>query len=264
MAESRNSRIRLAAGVMSGIILCASWCLAPGVRVGMGGGCKTDAFMFWDQLDLQVFYCFNGCLMSPGLWRDIVAVANSRLFDLVPAVLMFLIYTLFVFSVDNEQRRKRIVLGVFMLIYMFVSVQSTSRLLFKFSRMSPTKTQDVSPSIRISKLYDWKLKDASKDSFPGDHATVLLIFAGFLCFYGRKKRYIIPVVATAIIFSLPRVFSGGHWFSDIIVGSVSTALVFLSIAFYTPLTDKCVTILERPVNGICDCLARFIPVLRVD
>ncbi|MDP6046036.1 MAG: phosphatase PAP2 family protein, partial [Phycisphaerae bacterium] len=208
--------------------------------------------------------CVNGSLMAPGLWRDILAVVNSRLFDLVPAVLMVVIYSFFVFSGAKQEMRKRIALGLFMSIYMFVSVQTMSNLVFRFERTSPTKTKSVSPSIRISKLYNWELKDSSKHSFPGDHATVLLIFNGFVGFYGRKKRYIIPALATATIFSLPRIISGAHWLSDIMVGSFSTALVFLPIALYTPLTNKCVARLERPVNNMCDFLARFIPALRTD
>ncbi|MDP6633850.1 MAG: phosphatase PAP2 family protein [Phycisphaerae bacterium] len=264
MEKGKNRKTKLAIGVISGILLYCSWCLTPGVRIGTGTDYQAAAGIFWDQLDLDVFYCFNGLLMEPGLWRDILAVANNRLFDLVPAVLMILIYSFFVFSGDRKERRKRIVLGAFMSIYMFVSVQAMSLLVFRFHRSSPTKAQGVSQSIRISKLYDWKIKDASRVSFPGDHATVLMIFTGFMSFYGRKKRYIIPALAITIVFSLPRLFSGAHWLSDIMVGSASTALIFLPIAFYTPLADKCGAVLAPPVNKICDFLARFIPALRTD
>ncbi|MBT3202228.1 MAG: phosphatase PAP2 family protein, partial [Phycisphaerales bacterium] len=218
----------------------------------------------WDKLDLNVFYCLNGSLMQPGPWRDTLAVANNRLFDLVPAVLMVTIYSFFIFAGTKEEMRKRITLGVFLSIYMMASTQIMSQGVFMFDRRSPTHAKSVSPSIRISKLYSWKLKDASKNSFPGDHASVLLIITGFICFYTRKKRYAIPAVITAIIFALPRVFSGGHWASDILIGSGSTALIFLPIAFYTPFTDKCLAKLENPVNKSCDFLAKFIPALKSD
>ncbi len=261
MEEGKNGKIKLAIGVIAGILLYVSWLLLPGVRIGMSTDYQTATSIFWDHLDLDVFYCLNGSLSAPGLWRDALAVANTRLFDLIPAIIMIVIYSFFVFGCDKKEMRRRIVLGAFMSIYMLVSVQAMAKLVFTFDRRSPTRTQSVTPPVRMSQLYDWKLKDRSKNSFPGDHASVLLIFTGFICFYGRKKRYIIPAVAAAIIFSLPRMFSGAHWFSDIAVGSASTALIFLPIAFYTPLTDKCVAVLDRPINKICDFLAKFIPAL---
>ncbi|MCP4377044.1 MAG: phosphatase PAP2 family protein [bacterium] len=261
MVERKYSKIKLAIGVISGIALYAGWRLAPGVRIGMPGDYQTAASMFWDHLDLNIFYWFNGTLMQPGTWRDVLAVANNRAFDLVSAFLMILIYSFYIFSGTKEEMRKRIALGVFLSIYMIASTQLMSNAIFRFNRTSPTRTGQVSPSIRISKLYSWKLKDASKNSFPGDHATVLMIIGGFICFHGRKKRYIIPAVITAIIFSMPRMFSGAHWFSDVVVGGGSTALIFLSIAFYTPFTDKCVAKLQPHVNRVCDFLAKFIPVL---
>jgi len=264
MKQATNSRVKLAIGVTSGILLYVSWLFIPGIRVGMADEYHAAAGIFWDQLDLGVFYCLNGSLMAPGLWRDVMAVANNRSFDLIPALLMFVIYSFFVYSGTKQEMRKRIVLGAFMSIYMLVSVQAMSKLVFRFDRRSPTKTQSVSPAIKISEFYDWKLKDASSSSFPGDHATVLMIFTGFVCFYGRKRRYIIPTIAMAIVFSLPRLFSGGHWFSDVIVGSGTTALIFLPLAFYTPLTDMCIAVLDRPVNAICDILGKFIPILRTD
>ena len=264
MVDSKNSRIKLAIGIILGVFLYGSWRLAPGVRVGMEPDYQTAAHVFWDKLDLNVFYCLNGSLMQAGPWRDALAVANNRLFDLVPAAVMVTIYSFFIFAGTKEAMRKRIALGVFLSIYMVASTQIMSQTVFNFDRRSPTNTKNVSPAIRISKLYAWKLKDASKNSFPGDHASTLLIITGFICFYTRKKRYAIPALITATIFALPRVFSGGHWISDIIVGSGSTALIFLPIAFYTSLTDKCLARLERPVNKSCDFLARFIPALKCD
>jgi membrane-associated phospholipid phosphatase len=262
MHEGKSSKTKLAIGIISGIVLYASWRLVPGGRIGMPGDYQTAARIFWDHLDLSIFYWFNGSLMQAGLWRDVLAVANNRTFDLVSAVLMVLIYSFFIFSGTKEEMRKRITLGVFLSIYMVASTQLMSNGIFRFNRTSPTKTSNVSPAIRISNFYAWELKDASKNSFPGDHATILLIIAGFICFHGRKKRYIIPAVITAIVFSLPRMFSGGHWCSDVIVGGGSTALIFLPIAFYTPLTSKCVSRLEPHVNKSCDFLAKFIPILK--
>lgn len=43
---------------------------------------------------------------------------------------------------------------------------------------------------RVSELLHIPTKDASKDSFPGDHGMMLLIFAGFMLrYFGKSLRH---------------------------------------------------------------------------
>ncbi len=46
---------------------------------------------------------------------------------------------------------------------------------------------------RVSELLHIPTKDASKDSFPGDHGMMLLIFAGFMLRYFGKKAFAIAL-----------------------------------------------------------------------
>jgi len=47
-----------------------------------------------------------------------------------------------------------------------------------------------------------------------------------------------------LVFSLPRIMSGAHWFTDVAVGSISIVLVVLSWVLLTPLSDKVIAWLE--------------------
>ena len=52
-----------------------------------------------------------------------------------------------------------------------------------------------------------------------------------------------------VVFFLPRVMAGAHWFTDIAVGSLSVVLVGLSWWLLTPASDKLVNWLNRSLPG---------------
>lgn len=97
---------------------------------------------------------------------------------------------------------------------------------------------------RISKMLAFKAKDYSGDSFPGDHGLMLMIYAGFMLRYFGRKAFAFSCVIL-IIFMLPRIMAGAHWFTDIAVGSLSIALVGLSWVLLTPMSDKCIDFLSK-------------------
>ncbi len=66
-----------------------------------------------------------------------------------------------------------------------VIINQLAQHLMPVKRASPSLSF---PNInRVSELLHIPTKDASKDSFPGDHGMMLLIFAGFMLRYFGKK-----------------------------------------------------------------------------
>lgn len=77
---------------------------------------------------------------------------------------------------------------------------------------------------------------------------MLLIFTGFMLRYFGKKAFLIAVLIF-LIFSLPRIMIGAHWFTDVFVGSLSIALLGLPWVLLTPLSDGLINLLNRYIPG---------------
>jgi membrane-associated phospholipid phosphatase len=83
----------------------------------------------------------------------------------------------------------------------------------------------IEESLRLKDIIPYKLKDASRNSFPADHALFLFLMYQ----YARKRldptirKVILSVV---VIFTLPRLISGGHWLTDAFFGGWVPAALF--------------------------------------
>jgi membrane-associated phospholipid phosphatase len=114
--------------------------------------------------------------------------------------------------------------------------------------------QHASPTLffehvhRVSELTGIPAKDASSNSFPGDHGMMLMIFACFMWRYFGFRAFLMGLLIV-VVFGLPRVMAGAHWFTDIAVGSLSVVLVGLSWWLLTPASDKLVNWLYRSLPG---------------
>lgn len=187
---------------------------------------------FWGPIDSDVFYFFNNLLPQSDLFAKFVAITNNRAFDLIALLAMGALFLTHFIKQDTETRRRLFCMGLVMLITA-VLVNQLGRVL-PVSRPSPTLTFEGIN--RVSELTGIPTKDGSSDSFPGDHGLMLFIFAAFMLRYVSNKAFSIAVVI-AIIFSLPRIMSGSHWFTDIYVGALSLACVTLSWILITPISD---------------------------
>ena len=101
---------------------------------------------------------------------------------------------------------------------------------------------------RVGELTGINTKDSSRDSFPGDHGMMLIIFAVFMLRYFTVRSFIIAL-GIFVIFILPRIMIGAHWFSDIAVGSLSVVLVGLSWWLLTPASDALLNLLDKHLPG---------------
>ncbi|MEZ2577677.1 phosphatase PAP2 family protein [Buttiauxella ferragutiae] len=210
-----------------GLALFFSWYLPPGHG-------------YWFVIDSNIFHFFNQALVKNHTFLLLVAVTNNRVFDGISLLAMGSLFFSFWRKESATGRRRMFIMGIVML---FCAV-----IINQLGHLIPES--HVSPSLyftdiyRVSELLHFPTKDASKDSFPGDHGLMLLIFTGFMLRYFGKKAFGIAVIIF-LIFMMPRMMIGAHWFTDIFVGSLSIALVCLPWVLLTPISDGLISLLDR-------------------
>ncbi|MBH2538426.1 phosphatase PAP2 family protein [Serratia marcescens] len=198
----------------------------------------------WFTLDSAIFFFFNRHLATDPAFLHLVAITNNRAFDAISLLAMGLLYLYFYLKQDAAGRRRLVITGVVMLLTAVVLNQLGHLLPVKHP--SPTLTFDNIN--RVSELTGIPTKDASGDSFPGDHGMMLIIFSCFMLRYFGRGAFAITLLIT-LVFSLPRVMIGAHWFTDIAVGSLSVVLVGASWVLMTPCSDWIVDRLNRLLPG---------------
>jgi membrane-associated phospholipid phosphatase len=120
-------------------------------------------------------------------------------------------------------------------------------LIFSDGRLSPSLV--LEPVYKLTELVPWiTAKDASSRSFPGDHATVLLLFSVFMhVFCGKSYKLLYLLV---VIFTLPRLVSGAHWLTDVLIGGGATVLIVASIALILDLPKRFSSAVSRYIQPI--------------
>ncbi|WP_288446923.1 phosphatase PAP2 family protein [uncultured Serratia sp.] len=198
----------------------------------------------WFTLDSAILFFFNRHLATDPAFLHLVAITNNRAFDVISLLAMGLLYLYFYLKQDAAGRRRLVITGVVMLLTAVVLNQLGHLLPVKHP--SPTLTFDNIN--RVSALTGIPTKDASGDSFPGDHGMMLIIFSCFMLRYFGRGAFAVALLIT-LIFSLPRVMIGAHWFTDIAVGSLSVVLVGASWVLMTPCSDWIIERLNRLLPG---------------
>ena len=195
---------------------------------------------FWFDIDKAIFYYFNNKIgMSDG-WVTAVAIANNRAFDGVALLAMGAVYYSYYRGASKEQKRQLLIIGLMMLLTA-IGLNQLGRAI-PVERPSPTLTfENV---FRLTELTTFKTKDASGDSFPGDHGLMLMIFTAFVWRFLSWKAGLWGCVFV-VVFSAPRVMGGAHWWSDIYVGAFSVACFGMAWLMHTGVFDTVLAWLDR-------------------
>jgi membrane-associated phospholipid phosphatase len=124
----------------------------------------------------------------------------------------------------------------------------------------------IPDAIKLSEIFPtledkWQLKDRSSQSFPGDHASVLLIWAMFMTVFSRSVGQRVIIWALAFLFMMPRLVAGAHWGQDDYIGGVMIALLALGWSCYTPFVAVVTGWLLRATAPLFNLFGRF-PLLR--
>lgn len=201
----------------------------------------------WETLDVAIFKFLNGTLEGSRSLQTFWALLNHKKADLVEDAVFLAFFIIAIISAPRSERLRRAAQFIFTILVAGSIIYFVNRIFLRehilIPRMSPSLV--VTPCIRVSQELPWLLvKDETLASFPGDHATTLLLFATFYTFFAgwRLGKYACLYAAFRM---LPRLFLGAHWLSDIIVGSGSLVLFFVALTLCTPFHHWIIAGIER-------------------
>jgi Kdo2-lipid A phosphotransferase len=201
----------------------------------------------WKVFDIPFFETLNNTLRDRPNWQVFWALANHRLADWVEDVFILGFFTIYILRSPKERRLRCIAELIFTALIILVTILFINRGLFKdlltIPRESPTR--DFPFSIHLSEEISWlSIKDDSSRSFPADHATTAILFASLYWFFAGK-RYGLFACLYAAFLCMPRLITGAHWLSDIVVGSGSIVLFILGWTLCTPLHNWVLDLIEK-------------------
>ncbi|HCQ7754030.1 phosphatase PAP2 family protein [Citrobacter sp. 50677481] len=199
----------------------------------------------WSTADSSIFHFFNQRLVESRAFLWLVALTNNRAFDGCSLLAMGCLMLSFWLKETPAGRRRIVMTGLVMLLTAVV-LNQLGQALLPVKRASPTLSFEH--IYRVSELLHIPTKDASRDSFPGDHGMMLLIFAAFMLRYFGKTAGTIGLLI-ALVFAFPRVMIGAHWLTDIVVGSLTVVLIGLPWCLMTPLSDRLIGLFDHYLPG---------------
>jgi Kdo2-lipid A phosphotransferase len=201
--------------------------------------------VYWETIDIAFFKMVNTTLRDHPHWQLFWALVNHKLADWVEDLCVLCFFVAYVRRAGRDLRKRKIAELIFCVLYIGAIIYFINRMLFRenlsIPRLSPTLVVD--DSVRLSEEIPWmSIKDDSSKSFPGDHGTTALLFAASFSYLAGWRLGVLASLYAAFL-CMPRLITGAHWLSDVIVGSGTITIVFLSWAFCTPMfarfTDRC-------------------------
>lgn len=234
---------------LTSFMLLASWLLPTGKAL-------------WFAVDVPVFRLLNGSLGHLAGWDLLWALLSTRLADLLAAAVMLCSF-LWGGLIFERHMLRRALLSFLALLLVTLIVRTL------FTRLiSAAGLQHASPSVflgdgfSLSAAFPWieqvlEIKDRSSRSFPGDHASVLLLWIAFLALFARGKKLLL-VCLVGTLFMLPRLVAGAHWLSDNLVGGGFVVLQTLAWGYYTAAGTLVYRFLQLLLTP-CFQVARYIP-----
>lgn len=200
--------------------LAASWLIPGPVRE------------WWDVADVAFFRFLNGSLPQAQWWQQLWAIGNNHFFDFLALLLM--LWLVFDYITGEERRHVPERMAVVVTIVVTILVASVlTNIMDSGERASPTAA--LEGAFMLSEHVTWlQTKDISHNSYPSDHATILLMMSLMLWHFAGRKAGLL-MLAAGLFFTFPRVIGGAHWLTDIMAGSIPLSLSMVALCIYTPL-----------------------------
>lgn len=221
--------------------------------------------MYCLMFDEWLFRHLNTPLATNPTWLHIWAVASLRPFDIVVGLIMLglLIRGDWVFKAVDVRRAFFGFLSILILMVVIRALFSKLVAVMNWQHNSPSMV--LEGAVHMSDYFPgwektWELKDRSSQSFPGDHASVLLIWGLFMGLFSRSVGQFLIVWGLTLLFMMPRLVAGAHWGQDDYIGGVLLAVLALSWGYYTPYAARMSSFLLRLTHPLFKLMTRM-PVL---
>ena len=218
------------------------------------------------RFDEWFFHLLNRPLLENKVWLWTWTVASMRPFDIVVGLILLMLLIKGDWVFKTVQTRAALIGFVLTLILLLIIRTVFSKIIDHTSLQHDSASVVIPDAIKLSEIFPtledkWQLKDRSSQSFPGDHASVLLIWAMFLTVYSRTVGQRVIIWALALLFMMPRLVAGAHWGQDDYIGGVMIALLALGWSCYTPFAAVATRLLLRVTAPIFNLFGRL-PLIR--
>ena len=191
---------------------------------------------FWEEADISFYKMLTELIKDNYISQVFWAVSNHNLTDWLHDVVMLVFFAIYVTKKTDKPLKIKIAELVFFALLMGFTIILINRYLcldvLHIQRKSPSLICDF--AINLSQKVDWiKVKNHSVTSYPGDHGTTAILFA--MCMWHLLgKRAGLIAFFYSIYWILPRLVTGCHWLTDVIMGSFVISIIVISWAIYTP------------------------------
>lgn len=191
--------------------------------------------MLWDFVDGFTYLFLHSYFLQTDFSQKFWAVMNSRIADNFSHAIFILILVRYIFVENGQEKKKKLRKVMFVLVSVVVSVliskgvQSELSKHYSIKRDSPSLV--LGHEVALSEVLPGleNVKDASRRSFPGDHAMTIVLLCGFIFWLTKSFPFRIVAVVVGLFFIMPRLISGGHWLTDLIMGSLPIAIFALMV-----------------------------------
>ncbi|MDB6145521.1 MAG: phosphoesterase [Pseudomonas sp.] len=221
------------------------------------------AFTHFDE---WLFTLLNHPLGESSVWLYIWTVASVRPFDIIVGLILLtlLIKGDWVFKAVQVRAAFFGFVATLLLLLIIRTIFAKAVKHMGWQHSSPSMV--VEGALQLNSFFPnlpeaWELKDSSSQSFPGDHASVLLIWALFMTAFSRTAAQRVVIWGLAFLFMMPRLVAGAHWGQDDYIGGIAMASLALGWGYYTPYAARASDFLVRVTAPLFKPLA-YLPVIK--
>lgn len=219
----------------------------------------------WQWLDVPFFNLLNGSLGHWQAWDVFWALLSTRLSDVLALIAMLWLLMRRDLIFPQHQLRQALTGFIALLFFMLLIRVGFSQFLSSADLKHGSPSHLLDYAYRLSSCYPdfgkyLSVKDSAASSFPGDHATVLMLWMTFMAFFARGKKLLL-VLGIGLLFMTPRLIAGAHWLSDNLVGGGFIVLQTLAW-FYCTALGKWLHRLFYQLSRPCYAILEKIPLLK--